>query len=176
MQDVHVATVQYTEPMLRRAVRAFVWRRLLARGWLWSAAIGLLLASAVLGWAGGPGFGTGAAVAGLVFLLAVVAAIWRAHFLNTVGRFRALDPPSARVAFGERELTVTSNLGSSTIPWSRFEEVWERDDAWLLFLAPSQFMTLPVADLPETVRDHIRARVIPKRSDRPAPPDRRQPA
>ena len=156
-------------------MRAFVLRRMFARPWLWSAATGLLLASAVLGWAGGPGFGAGAAVAGLAFLLAFIVALWRAHFVHTVGRFRSMDPPSARLVFGEHDLTVTSNLGSSTIIWSSFEELWELDDAWLLFLAPNQFMTLPMAGLPETVRDHVRARVVPKRRDRPARPDQRQP-
>lgn len=162
MQDAHVVIVQYNEPMLKRAVRAFVTRRMLARRWLWLATIGLLLTSAVLGWVSGPDFGTGAAVAGLAFLLALVAAIWRAHFVNTVGRFRSMDPPSARVIFGDHDLTVASNLGSSTIPWSSFEELWELDDMWLLFLAPNQFMTLPMAGLSETVRNHIRARVAPK--------------
>ena len=139
---------------------------MLARRWLWLATIGLLLTSAVLGWASGRRFGAGAAVAGLTFLLAFVATIWRAHFVNTVGRFRSMDPPSARVVFGDHNLTVASNLGISTVPWSSFKELWDLDDAWLLFLTPNQFMSLPMAGLPETVRNHIRARVTPKRLQR----------
>ena len=147
MQDGFTVELRYTETMLRTAVRAFVWRRLVRRGWLWLATCALLLASLSLGWWTGPGFAAGVALAGLVSLFAFVAAVWYAHFTNTVGRFRAMDPPTARFSFGDADMTVASNLGTVTLPWSSVMARWNIEGAWVLFLAPSQFVTLPTAGL-----------------------------
>lgn len=159
MQDGFAVELRYTEPMLRRAVRVYVWRRLLRRGWLWLAAAGLSLASLALGWWTGPSFAVGLASASLVFLAAFVTAVWRAHFANTVGRFRAMDPPTARFTFGTTTMTVASKLGASTLPWSSIVAVWEIEGAWMLFLAPNQFMTLPTAGLSPEVQASLRTRL-----------------
>ncbi len=163
MQDGYTVELRYAEPVLRRAVRVFVWRRLLRRGWLWLAAVGLLLVSVVLGWWTGPSFAAGLALASLVFLAVFVAAVWRAHFANTIGRFRAMDLPTARFKFDAAAMTVSSNLGASTLPWSSFTAVWEIDGAWMLFLAPNQFMTLPTAGLCDEAQAFLRTR-LPKAS------------
>ena len=159
MQDRYVVELRYTEPVMRRAVRVFVSRRLLRRGWLWLAAATLLLTSLFLGWWTGPTFAAGWALASLVFLAAFVTAVWRAHFANTVGRYRAMDPPTARFTFDAAAMTVASNLGESTLPWSSFTAVWETDGAWMLFLAPNQFMTLPTADLCAEAQAFLRTRL-----------------
>lgn len=151
-EGVQTVRLRYTESMLRRAVRVFVWRSVMRRWWLWLLAVGLLAFSAAADLADGPSFVGGVAVAGLFFLAVFVFAIWRAHFRNTVGRFRKLDPPEAEFTFGPDALGVRSAQGTSTVPWSRFVQVWTLPDCWLLFLAPSQFMTLPTAGLsPETL-------------------------
>ena len=149
------------EPMLRGAVRTYIRRRVLRRGWLWLAAAGLLLASLAAGWTGGAPFIAGLAVAALAFLALFVAALWRAHLANTLGRFRAMDPPTAEAVFGPDGMTVSSNLGSSTMPWSSFVEVWELEDAWLLFPAPNHFVTLPASALSPEVRVFLRSRLPP---------------
>ena len=149
----HTARVRYTEPMLRRAVRTFMWRRVCRRPWLLGAALVLVAIGLGLGTMAGPDFYTGVTLAAVLFFGIAVAAVWRAHLHNTVGRFRALDPPEADMVFRETDLVVTSSEGSATIPWSRVKEVWALPDCWLLFMAESQFMTLPLATLcPETRR------------------------
>ena len=158
LQGRYVVELRYTEPVLRRAVRVFVSRRVLRRGWLWVAA-GLLLTSLVLDWLTGPSFAAGWALASLVFLVALVAAVWRAHYTNTVGRYRAMDPPTARFTFDAAAMTVASSLGESTLPWSSFTAVWDIDGAWMLFLAPNQFMTLPTTDLCAEAQAFLRTRL-----------------
>lgn len=152
--------VRYTEPLLRRAVRLFVRRRLLRRPWLWLCAA-LLAAGVAFDLDEGPSFVAGVCAAGLIFLGASVAAVWRAHLINTVGRFRTMDPPEADVAFGGAGMTVVSNLGSATLPWSRFVEVWERPGFWMLFLASNQFVTLPLDALTPEVLDFVRSKLGP---------------
>ena len=39
------------------------------------------------------------------------------------------------------------------------QAVWRYPDFWLLLLSPSQFITLPVTDLPEAMQTEILARV-----------------
>lgn len=140
--------------MPRRAVRLFVRRRLLRRPWLCLCAV-LLAAGVALDLDEGPSFVTGVCASGLIFLGASVAAVWRAHLADTLGRFRAMDPPEADVAFGDAATTVASNLGSATLPWSRFVEVWERPGFWMLFLASNQFITSPLDALTPEVLDFV---------------------
>lgn len=142
------ARVRYTEPMVRRAVRVFVWRSLARRGALWGLALGLLGATAALSFGLSRSFGGGLAAAGLLMAACFVATVWRAHFANTVGRFRALRPPEADITVLPSALAIRSSEGAVTVPWTRFTAVWTLPDCWMLFLAPNQFLTLPTADLP----------------------------
>ena len=147
--------------MVRRAVRTYVWRSMGRRGWLWGLALGLLGLATVLSlWLGQP-FGAGFGVAGILMVLAFVAAVWRAHFVNTVGRFRALDPPEADVTVLPDALAIRSSQGAVTLPWGRFTAVWPLPDCWMLFLAPNQFMTLPTAELPPGMLAALRERLPP---------------
>ena len=70
-----------------------------------------------------------------------------------------MDPPTARFTFDAAAMTVASNLGESTLPWSSFTAVWEIDGAWMLFLAPNHFMTLPTADLCVEAQVFLRTRL-----------------
>ncbi|WP_442909832.1 YcxB family protein [Hyphomicrobium sp.] len=44
---------------------------------------------------------------------------------------------------------------------SSVTEVWERPDYWMIFTAPSQFMTLPVQDLTPADRTFLRSKMPP---------------
>jgi hypothetical protein len=56
-------------------------------------------------------------------------------------------------------MTISSELGSSALPWTRFVDVWKMREFWMLFLAPNQFITLPVANLSEEALAFLRARL-----------------
>lgn len=160
---VHRARLRYTEPMVREAVRTFMVRRVLGPPPLRLVALGLLATGAAAGWAGGPTLVTGFLLALLGLVPLLVAGLWWAHHANSVGRLRAMDPPEAELTLRENGISVASNLGAATIPWSSVTEVWELRGFWMLFLAPAQFITLPLDTLsPEAVafaRARLPARV-----------------
>ena len=147
-------TLRYSESMVRRAVCVFMWRRLRAS----LAMYGLLLIGVAASWGMGS-FVRGVGVAALFCLLLFFVRIWCAHWQNTVGKFRALDPPQADFTFREADLSVVSSLGSSTMPWASFAEVWEQPGFWMLFIASNAFITLPLDGMtPENV-DFVRVRL-----------------
>ena len=159
MPTEHRIHVRYTEPVLRRAVRMFLWRRLLRRGWLWGLTVSLLLASLAFGWSDGASFGTGVAAASLLFVVVGIVAVWRAHLSNTLGRFRAMNPPEADIMFEDAGMTVVSSLGSGTLRWSSFTEWWELPGFWMLFQASSQFTTLPLETIPPETLAYLRSKL-----------------
>ena len=163
LQDRYVVELRYTEPVLRRAVRVFVSRRLLRRGWLWLAAAGLLLTSLVLGWWTGPSFAAGWGLASLVFLAAFVAAVWRAHSTNTVGRYRVMDPRTARFTFDAAAMTVASTSGRARCPGRASPPFGRSTVHGVLFLAPNHYMTLPTADLCAEAKAFLRT-MLPEAS------------
>ncbi|MEH6413952.1 YcxB family protein [Pseudomonas sp. CGJS7] len=154
--------VVYTEAMAKDAVRAFAWKRaVVAEKGLW-AVEALLLALVVFQvWQGERAWWIGAL--GMVVLLPplLFGTVWFVHHRNTVGRFRKMAKPEALIAFEQDGLAIESDLGSGRIPWSSLTEVWERPGYWMLFTAPAQFFTLPVADLSEPdltlLRERLRA-------------------
>jgi hypothetical protein len=148
----HRVRVQYTEPMLRQAVRIYVWRGVVLRyWWLRLCAIVLLLISFVASWSSDMPVISGISIAVLAAPFVFLLTVWRAHFVNTVGTFRSLSSPEAEMVFRDSDLTITSALGSVTLPWQRFTSSWQAPGFWMLFLARNQFITLPLANLPPDV-------------------------
>ncbi len=145
--------------MLRRAVRVFMWRRVFRQPWLWLLASGLVLAGIVFSWRDKDYVLT--TVFGTVLLAAVLflAALWRAHFVNTVGKYRRMQPAEAHFTFRDDGIDVASNLGTATLFWPNFLDVWELPDCWLLFTAPNQFVTLPTLDATPELLSFIKARL-----------------
>jgi hypothetical protein len=164
MPSEYRARLRYSEPMLRKAVRTFVWRASILRRW-WQWLIAILLGAYVLG----PGWDARFPVLNSVFLAGVLAlpllslVVWRAHFVNTVGIFRRMNPPEADFTFREQDMTVVSSLGTVTLPWSRFVDVWELPGFWMMFAAANQFVTLPTGQLSEETLHFLRSRLPAKR-------------
>lgn len=146
--------VRYHEPMLRDAVRSFVWRRMFREQPLFWFVELVMAALLLYRLAAGEGgwinylFAIGVAIPPLL-----AAAIWRAHHVNTLGQFRSLSRAEADVAVSADGWSFTSDMGKGSLPWTRLTEVWRRPGYWLLFWGPSQFNTLP----DETVPDDLRA-------------------
>jgi hypothetical protein len=150
----HSVRVRYTEQMLRQAVRLYMWHGVLRpRWWLWLCAVLLLFISFAGSWPADAPVIRGLSIAAFCALIVVLAAIWRAQFAHTVGTFRSLTSPDAEMVFHDTDLTVTSTRGSFTFPWQNFVKLCESRHFWMLFLAPNQFITLPLDTLPaETLR------------------------
>ena len=151
------AKLHYSEPLLREAVRSFFFRAVICGfGPLFFIACGLLVVClAYLLWLGDRGWAVGAFATGLAFLGIFFLIIYLAHRRNTLGRFRQMRSPEATLAYDDERFTLTSELGSATMPWSSITEVWRFPRFWLLLFSRSQFVTLPLDSLDEHTKDFI---------------------
>jgi hypothetical protein len=100
----------------------------------------------------------GALLALLVFVGVFFLVIYLAHIRNTVGRFRQMRVPEATLSCTEDHFTVSSELGSATMPWSAITEIWHHPRFWLILFSKSQFSTLPL----DCLNDDTRAFIIRK--------------
>ncbi len=94
-------------------------------------------------------------VSTILFVALFFAAVYVAHFRNTIGRFRQMRTPEATFGYDEHQVKFTSELGSAIMPWSAITEVWRYPRFWLLVFSRSQFVTLPVDCLDEQTQTAI---------------------
>lgn len=161
--------VEYTPDIVRDAVKTFIWRRtFLSQKGMWSAWIVVLAAMTWLLSIGNRSWIVGAAGTVALVAPAIIGLAWSAHYRNTVGKFRSMSEPVADITVSEEALIVASELGSGRIPWSSVTDLWERPTYWMIFTAPSQFNTLPIAPVSDDDRDLIRSKVPSRLSRREA--------
>lgn len=153
----HETTLEYTVPLLREAVRGF-WRRSVGAGLFIAIAIcaGMLI---FLLMQGDRSWVVGVIAAVLAFGAMLAAAVYVVHFRNSLQKFRDMGSPQAIFKASEHSFTVISAAGTSTLPWSSVKEVWKFKNCWLLLFSKAQFMTLPLACIPEETRAFIINRV-----------------
>ena len=150
--------------MLRRAVRLFLWRGAIRpRGLLWLVAIALMGIALIGDWSTESSLVDtvlrSLLIAGIALVPVIFVLVWRAHFLNTIGTFRSMASPTAEFVFRDQDMSISSELGSTTLPWVRFIDVWETPEFWMMFVARNQFITLPVANLSEEALSFLRSRL-----------------
>lgn len=152
-----VATLEYTEPLVREAVFAF-WRRTVGVGFL--VAPGLLAcALGYLLWHGDRSWLVGAMGACLLFGPGFALLLYAVHLRSAMARFRGMGAPVATIELAEASFTMSSGLGSTSLQWSAISEVWRFPSFWLLLFSKSQFVTLPLAAVPAEARSFILDRV-----------------
>jgi YcxB-like protein len=159
--DEHTVSVEYSKELLVAAVRAF-WLRFVKRrlGWKYLLALGLIgIATAQRVSAGDRSwflpFLLGALAFAILFLVATY--FLRRHY--ALSRFRQMQSPVATFTFRDADFTMSSDLGSSTLPWRTVTEVWRYPEFWLLFISKGQFITLPLSSLDLSTREFIGARL-----------------
>ncbi|UGX86168.1 YcxB family protein [Phyllobacterium meliloti] len=154
-------SVRYTESMLKRAVRTFIWRRVFLSQWIWWLLLGggwLLLLYVT--WTGAPAWPLAAFSGLMICILLFVAVLWQNHFTNTVGKLRRMEKPYGHVVFSDDKFTLSSDLGSSTMPWSAITEIWQRDECWMVFIGQNQFFSLPTENVPAEALKWLLARTV----------------
>jgi len=138
--------LRFSEPLLREAVRAFVVRSALRQlGISFFVVVAVLIA--ILAYdilQGDRGWMVGLLIAFLTFAAVFPTALYVTHLHNSMERFRRMRLPEATFGYDEQQLTLTSELGSSTMPWSAITEVWRFPRFWLILFSRSQFVTLPL--------------------------------
>ena len=153
----HRATLKYTEPMVERAVRLF-WLRTVGYGEL----VAVIVMIAVLAWRYGAGDRSWivGVLATFVFLSIVLpVTIYVVHYRNTLEKFRAMKEPVAEFTVDDDVLTLASDQGTATLKWSAVTEVWRFESLWLVLFSKSQFVTIPLEGLPESMQSFVVERV-----------------
>ena len=150
-------TLHFTKPLLRQAVRGFWWRVVGFRFLLALVLVATGLIMAVqrgdTSWLVG--------VLGSVCALGIgfAVALYVVHYRNSVNKLHAMGRPHATLEVCDSQMTVSSGAGTSSFPWATVTEVWQFNTCWLLVLSKSQFLTLPLADLPPELAAFLLARV-----------------
>jgi YcxB-like protein len=154
--------VRYSEGIAREAVQRFIVRRLreLFDLKVCVVAVGTIGYLCWLVWNGDRSWWVGAIAAVLVLIPVGLAAVYAAHWRDTVGRIRQMQVPMARFTLNDAELSMASELGSATIPWPLIVEIWEFPGLWLLLLSKSYFVTLPTDGVPAPALQFMRDKVI----------------
>jgi drug/metabolite transporter (DMT)-like permease len=153
----HETTLEYSVPLLREAVAGF-WRRSVGVGMLIALAVcagmlGVLLVQGDRSWVVG--------LLGAVVTLgaAFVVAIYAVHYRNAIQKLRDMGSPRATFRASDSSFTVSSDLATSTVPWSTVTQIWKFKNCWLLLFSKAQFMTLPLASVPQDMQAFVLARV-----------------
>ena len=130
------------------------WRRV--TGWRFFVPIAMIFASFIYSVSSGDR-SWWVDVSGSMLCLAVIFAVafYLVHYRGAIARFRRMQSPQATFEAGEDRFRLTSDVGSSELSWRTITEIWQFPEFWLLFVSPSQFITLPLADLDNEARELI---------------------
>jgi hypothetical protein len=150
-------TLEYSEPLLRKAVFAF-WCRTVGVGFFIALAM-TLCSFAYLVWVGERSWFVGALGAVLIFGMGFAFMVYFVHMRNTLAKFRGMDASMATLALEDASFTMSSGLGTTSLPWSTVTELWRYPSFWLLLFSKGQFVTLPLASVPVQAQDFILNRV-----------------
>jgi hypothetical protein len=140
----HEITLRYDESLLRRAVLRYWWRQI-GVGYILSLvvlAVGLVMLIAD----GNTSWLVGVMVTFLGFGVIAMITLYVVPYRNALRKLKSMDKPEATLILSELSFTISSGIGSSTVPWSTISEVWRFPDFWLLFFSKSSFSTMPLAD------------------------------
>ncbi len=155
---MHRATLSYDRRLIRQAVASFCWRVV---GLRYVVALALVAGPLVFLVRGGNGSWLVVVLAGVLALgIVLPVALYATHYRNSLLRLDAMGTPIGTLEASETSLSLSSGAGTTTLPWSAVCEVWRFESYWLLLLSKSQFVTLPLADLPPEAAEFIRARVL----------------
>jgi hypothetical protein len=159
---LHEFTVSYTEDIARRSVRALCGRTIRRRHlqWKFAAAFLLLTAALVLGHSGrGVTWLDGAAASLLAVLILFAVFLYRAYIQRSLDRLHRMKTPVGYFVLTDATLTVTSDLGSYTVPWREFVDLSEHADFWLLNTSADASLTIPIHDVSPEAREYLRQKI-----------------
>ena len=154
-------TVEYDDVAMKAALRAYVARAMLSgRGGL-SIAAGVLVVAALTmrialrDWT----FVTGVLVGLVAAILAMVVAVYFAHWRGMRTKLARMTRREATFRLADEDIAIEADSGSTRMPWATFKDVWR----FVLMLAINQVVTLPLGGAPQGALDFISAKVVPSR-------------
>ncbi len=108
----HRIQLRGSEPALRQAMKAYIWKRRFRRRQTWLAWTVLLVADGALVWTDDFGFLTGAAAAATVLLATMMLGIGWARWDANIKRWRKLIAAGAEVIIEDAALSIASNIST----------------------------------------------------------------
>lgn len=161
----HEFEVHYSEAQIRRSTWTYV-RLMLGRelSWLWRIAA---VATLVL-WCWLLIYARNRLMVWLIpvvvgCLVVFLVAAWRAYIRHSLERLSRMKNPVARVIADDEQLTITSDLGSSTLPWTTFTEWIDGPDSIYLKAGKGAMINLPIDGVAQGALQFIRARIAAQR-------------
>ncbi len=153
----HRTTLRYTERLVGRAVHLY-WRKTVGFGLPVAGALMI----AFLTWRlidGDRSWVVGLIAAVVLLGVLMPVAVYVVHYRNSMGKFREMAQPVAELVADQDAITITSDRGTSSLKWELVKEVWRFETLWLLLFSKSQFVTLPLEDLPGSMQAFILERI-----------------
>jgi hypothetical protein len=145
--------VEYNPELIRFAVWKF-----------WTRSIGL---SGFIAFGSVPGFfsyllaiGDRSWLLGFVGAVACVALgigilSYRIYLNRSMSKFDNMQSPTAKLQFTDDLFCIESDIGRSELSWRMIERVWSYPSVWLVFIKKQGYVTLPVRDIDEEIRQFI---------------------
>ena len=140
----HTFTVHYTEALVRASAKRRFLRLLKSEvTWALYLVVSVLICLPAYDLSCGRVSWVDGAMGTIVFLAPTIALYgYRAHLAEALARLRQMKDPTATFAATTEPLVVSSDMGSSTVPWDRFKEIIEADSFWVL-VSPSGMVETP---------------------------------
>jgi hypothetical protein len=154
-------TIQYDEAVMRSAVNTFMKRRLSSGlGALGVLAVAVTIVALVfLLWDGDRSWVVGAVGTVLLLFVAIFGSIWRWRHVDMQDKIAAIPSKQAVVTLANESMSIETEAGATSLPWTTFTELWQLERSWLLFLAPNNFITLPTDGVSVAALDYLEGRL-----------------
>jgi len=152
-------TLQYDERLVRSVVLSYWWR-LIGPGYVVMLLflIGIFLALVSQGSRSWP---MGLLAGFLIFAIIIPIAGLFSQYRRSVSRLRNMKSPQANLTLSDERFSLESSTSSSSVLWSAITEIQRYPRFWLLFVSKGQFVTIPLACVPEAEQafllEHVRA-------------------
>lgn len=153
--------IVYDDDVQRHAVSTFV-RHRLVRGFGCLGIMVILLLVGIAGyrlWLGDTTWLTGALVTFLLLLAIFFSTIWLMHRRLMRQKLHAIPSRRGRVRLDDAAITITTESATVSLSWDGFTEWWRLPRCWLLFVAPNNFVTLPLDGVGEEAKAAVAARL-----------------
>jgi prepilin signal peptidase PulO-like enzyme (type II secretory pathway) len=154
-------TVKYSEAIARAAVRATMIRSIKSKlDWKRQCLL-LLTAGGLLFSFAKDGITWLDTAVGSVYLFgfASLVILYRNTVRQAIARLRSMKAPVGKIILTDENITVSTELGSSTLPWSSIEALSEQDGFWLLYVSTTSALTVPVANVEGSTLDFLKQKI-----------------
>jgi hypothetical protein len=93
------------------------------------------------------------ALAGVALGIGILS--YRIYLNRSMSKFDNMQRPTAKFQFTDDLFCIESDIGRSELSWKMIEGVWSYPSVWLVFIKKQGYVTLPVRDIDEEIKQFI---------------------